>query len=258
VLRSLKNALIALGRKLPSGARSRLFHFAYNCAPEEFERFSYLYHPGSREHLRCIAARGFSPKLAIDVGAYEGEWSKTIASIWPGCRIVMVEPNRDKTAVINQVAKTLQATLVTELLGAEDGKVVEFHLMETGSSVFPERSGAPKKMETRTLRSLDSILSTHPPPDLLKIDAQGYELEILAGAHRTLQHASAVILEASLIEVNMGCPLLDEVIAFMAKEGFVAYDILEMHRRPLDKALFQIDVFFCRSDAILRADKRFA
>jgi hypothetical protein len=104
---------------------------------------------------------------------------------------------------------------------------------------------------------LNSILEGRPSVDLLKIDAQGYELEILAGADKILPNVKAVILETSLIEVNEGCPLLHEVISSMHERGFVAYDVLELHRRPLDGALFQADVFFLRQDSELRKDKRF-
>jgi len=42
----------------------------------------------------------------------------------------------------------------------------------------------------------------------------------------------------------------------MTTIGFVAYDILEVHRRPLDRALNQIDIVFVRNDSPLIADKR--
>jgi hypothetical protein len=65
-----------------------------------------------------------------------------------------------------------------------------------------------------------------------------------------------MIIELSLIEINAGAPLLDEALSFMRGAGFVAYDILEIHRRPLDGAMNQIDILFLREDSPLRADKR--
>src|SRR4029077_16524171 len=98
------------------------------------------------------------------------------------------------------------------------------------------------------------LLSDHPTIDLLKIDAQGYELSILDGADRILPRVQFVLLEIALIEVNEGCPILHEVLSYMQDRGFVAFDILELHRRPLDRALCQVDIFFCRWDAKLRAN----
>jgi hypothetical protein len=42
----------------------------------------------------------------------------------------------------------------------------------------------------------------------------------------------------------------------MKDRGFAAYDIFGFHRRPLDKALNQIDVILIREDSALIADKR--
>lgn len=42
----------------------------------------------------------------------------------------------------------------------------------------------------------------------------------------------------------------------MRSLGFVAYDILAIHRQPLDMALNQIDVIFVREDSVLIADRR--
>jgi FkbM family methyltransferase len=259
LLEPFKKRLIAAVGLMPVRVRTALFHLAYNCAPEEFERFSYLYAnaPNQNYILRAICSRGFSPRLVVDVGAYQGDWSAMVKAIWPQSDIIMIEPNPEQTHRLKSRAANLNATLYTDLIGAQNGKQVEFHVMASGSSVFPEHSNVPRKTETRTLRTLNSILEGRPSVDLLKIDAQGYELEILAGADKILPNVKAVILETSLIEVNEGCPLLHEVISSMHERGFVAYDVLELHRRPLDGALFQADVFFLRQDSELRKDKRF-
>jgi FkbM family methyltransferase len=259
LLGTFKNGLIAVGRRLPSRVRKSLFHFAYNCAPDEFEKFSHMYGYASSQNypLKAISSRGFSPKVVVDVGAYQGQWSMMVRSIWPGCDIIMIEPNIEQRERLQSIAAQLNATLHTELLGAENGQEVKFHLMGSGSSVFPERSDVPRKSEIRRLRTLNSILGGDARIDLLKIDAQGYELQILAGGDAILPKVQAVILEVSLIEVNERCPMLHEVISYMYDRGFVAYEVLELHRRPLDGALFQMDIFFCRELSTLREDKRF-
>jgi hypothetical protein len=128
--------------------------------------------------------------------------------------------------------------------------------MESGSSVLEERSGVERKPVKLKQRTLDLVTQDLAGADLIKIDVQGYELEVLRGGKETLAKAQAVLIELSLIEVNAGAPLLDEALSFMRAAGFVAYDILEIHRRPLDGAMNQIDVLFVREESPLRADKR--
>lgn len=258
MLSSLKKVLIAAGRMLPSPVGASLFRYAYNCSPEEFERFAYQFSAGQTVPLKALAARGYSPKVIVDVGAYEGGWSRTVTEIWPRCHVIMVEPNREKQEMLERVAANLEATLFVELLGAEEGKCVEFHVMETGSSVFSERSAVPRRTESRRLRNLDELINGRWQVDFLKIDAQGYELQILAGAQRTLQNANAVLLEVPLIEVNRGSPTFYQVIAYLHRRGYVVYDIFETHRRPLDGVLSQVDLLFVRENSELRADSRFS
>ena len=184
-------------------------HLGFNLANEEFIKFAHLYAhaPDMKFSLARAAKLGFSPRIIVDVGAFEGEWTTMAQDIWPDANIIMIEPNRSKTDRLKVIAADLNATLITELLGATDGEEVTFVVMESGSSVFEERSAVPRKRETRQLRTLDKVLESLPSIDLLKIDAQGYELEILSGATRLLPSIQAVILEVSLIEINHGAPL---------------------------------------------------
>src|SRR5262245_26297157 len=120
MIKSTKESLLAVGRLMPAAFRRSLFNFAFNCAPDQFEKFSFLYaNAPSQEHLlRAVTARGFSPRDIVDVGAYQGQWSTMARSIWPDSSIVMIEPNRENTVHLQALAAKLKAALYTELLGA--------------------------------------------------------------------------------------------------------------------------------------------
>jgi len=231
---------------------------SFHLARPEFEKFAYYYSyaPNMLLGLEEITRRGFLPKTIVDVGAFEGNWSKLAKRIWPEGRLVMIEPNVEKRPQLTSVAKELDATLFYELLGSENNRVVSFNIMGSGSGVMSERSAVPRRAEARELRTMDSLLKEIEPPGILKIDAQGYELEILRGALQVLPSFEAVLLEIAVIEINEGAPLLHDVIAFMKNVGFITYDILELHRRPLDGALNQIDIIFVREQSALISDKR--
>ena len=254
-----KNAILSLlARTLPTRVKNSLLHVAFNLSPVEFQKFSYLYHfaPNMALGLMDLKKRGFSPKTIVDVGAFQGDWSNLARQIWPESKAIMIEPNLAKQPKVSETADQLGAILFDDLIGAEDGRVVEFNVMESGSSVMSERSSLPRTVESRRLRTLDSVLNGVSSPVLLKIDAQGYELEILRGAVQSLPTFEGILLEIAVIEINEGAPLLHDVIAYMKSAGFVTYDILEIHRRPLDGALNQVDIFFVREESFLIMDKR--
>jgi hypothetical protein len=121
--------------------------------------------------------------------------------------------------------------------------------MKTGSSVFEESNDSVAKNKVvKQLTTLDSLIQQNYGWDkivFLKIDVQGYELEVLSGALQYLSTCEFVLMEASLIPVNKGCPLIADVITFMDKQGFRLLDFCSQIRRK-DKALWQTDLLFIR------------
>lgn len=254
----LKSAIIKLATYLPTRVRNSILHFGFNIARPEFDRFAYLHSfaPSMEMGLSALAQRGITPVNIIDVGAFEGDWSRMVRRIWPDSRILMFEPNARKSEEVTRAAGEIGASLYQDLLGAEDGKEVNFNIMESGSSIMNERSSVPRFQELRRLRRLDSIVPNLGGSSLLKIDAQGYELEILKGATSILPKIDLIVLEVAAIEINEGAPIISEVVAFTKALGFEVCEILEIHRRPLDQAMNQVDIAFVRANSPLFKDKR--
>ena len=142
----LKIGTVALlGQILPNGIKKSLFHLSFNLSRSEFDKFAYEFGfaPNMELGLRAIAARGFSPPAVVDVGAFEGHWSRMAKRVWPESSLIMVEPNQAKQVQVAKVAKELRASTFDDLLGARDGQLVQFNVMESGSSVMSERSPLP-------------------------------------------------------------------------------------------------------------------
>lgn len=242
-----------------------LTHFAYRLRPWVPARLSrlmyrlgrFLYrdqaYPSLEATLTSLRRRGFTADRVIDVGAYRGDWTRLCLSVFPAARVLMVEAQSARQHDLQRLCATAPDRLfyAQALLGAADGPVVEFAAMATGSSVFHENSGYPRELQSRPLTTLDRLLEQHrdfEQADLLKLDVQGYELEVLKGASRLLTRTDLVLLEASWIEVNRGCPLIAEVMYFMARKGFRPLDICSQIRRT-DGTLWQTDLLFARRDS---------
>jgi FkbM family methyltransferase len=103
--------------------------------------------------------------------------------------------------------------------------------------------------------TIDSLLDERAidMPDLVKLDVQGFELEVLRGGRRLFGAVEAFVLETSFYRFHTGMPLFHEVVAFMAERDYYAYGFGGWLRRPSDRALAQADVCFARKTGILRA-----
>ena len=213
--------------------------------------------------LRNIKLLGFEPAQIIDVGAYNGDWTKMVKTIYPKAKVLMVEAQTAKDATLKQVCAAYGNTVAyqIQLLGAESGKSVTFYEYDpsagTGSSVFQDRSTIARTPITRTMETLDQVAQTHMngAVNFLKLDVQGYELEILKGSSHLLRNVEVVLMEVSILPLIEQAPLMHEVLHYMKEQGFITYDICSFIRRPLDQALWQSDFLFVRETSPLLSQK---
>ncbi len=214
--------------------------------------------PSQEYSFKSLKKLGYQPKLVLDVGAYEGTWAASFSTNFPEAKILMLEGQKSKKDILQQKsAANKQLEFKIALLGSAEQEV-EFNIYETASSVLKEDNETGAKTEIRTLTTLDQLTINTPfaQPDFIKIDTQGYELEILKGAEKTMQHTQFILLEVSLIDIYKGCPMVAEVMVFMQAKGFVLYDICSLMRRPFDDALYQSDFLFVKENSPFRANKR--
>ncbi|WP_379093589.1 FkbM family methyltransferase [Pedobacter sp. UC225_65] len=214
--------------------------------------------PNQASSLLRLKELGFEPQHILDIGAYEGHWALEVAAIFPKAHILMIEGQKAKEDILSKRLNEIPNTeLRIALLGAET-KNVTFNIYETASSVFKEDNETNAKIEQIELQLLDQIVADtrFEKTDLIKLDTQGYELEILKGGIKTLQSAQLVLIEVSLLGIYKGAPLVDEVIHFMKSHGFILYDICTLMRRPYDNALYQSDFLFIKQNHPLIASTR--
>jgi FkbM family methyltransferase len=187
------------------------------------------------------------------VGACDGNWALGIEKFFPGSPILMVEAQAEKAGRLNTVAQRIGASVEVCLLGSENGRLVDFYVMGTGSSIYPENSDVPWTKRVLRMVTLDAILCKHPKiaaPLFIKIDAQGAELDILRGATAGLKLAELVQLEVALMPYNQGAPTAYDVFDFMRASGFSILELAGAGRKK--EGWVQADIIFARSDSSLR------
>jgi FkbM family methyltransferase len=184
-------------------------------------------------------------------------------AVFPEASILMLEAQEDKRAILEERKRTSLNRLDfrISLLGREARENVALHHYEqaaTAASVLTDHKSAFTRTVTCRMQTLDAVSreANFVAPEFLKLDVQGYELEVLRGGEQTLASAQAVLMEVSLIDLYQGNPLLHEVTAFMDARGFRAYDICSLMRRPLDDALCQTDIIFLRRESPLLRSKQ--
>ena len=210
--------------------------------------------------LRLKRARdgGLSVKFAIDGGAANGSWTREFLEIYPGARVLCIEPRDEVQDDLKKTAVEFPTIEIAKTLVGDKVGMVEFNVDNDQSSIFSKHDQAAGKRVVENITTIDTLIAERklPWPDLIKLDLQGAELNALSGASECLKHAQAVMLEVSFIPLLKGWPLIGDVIPFMLERGFVCYDISSLWQRPLDGALAQGDFIFLRKDHELLTDHR--
>lgn len=218
--------------------------------------------PDIPESLQRLAQGGFAPQLVFDVGAFRGDFASSALAVWPAAKVACFEPLPHGRAQIETVRQRLPNIAIhATLVGAGEVESVPMHVAQSSSSLLRDAETDSYPVQHFPQTTVDAAvrgLYGGRVPELLKLDVQGYELEVLKGSEQALAGGvRAILSEINLLDLHEGVPLLDQIVGWLAARGFVTYDICGLTRRPLDKALWQTDFIFLRRDDPLRADKRY-
>jgi FkbM family methyltransferase len=191
-----------------------------------------------------------------DIGAHIGSWSLLCNALYPKTEIFAFEPQPGHTEQF--IANTRGITNI-RLFPCALGSRVETRtfypatrsdassflpLTSIGKTQFSLDNEPPVSMD---IVPLDDIVAREklPAPDLIKLDVQGFELEVLRGGILALENARWVLSEVSFQPIYEGQVLFSELATFLAQHGYETYAFGHSVRAGVP--LVQLDVLFRRA-----------
>ncbi|MBI4139479.1 FkbM family methyltransferase [Candidatus Woesearchaeota archaeon] len=205
--------------------------------------------------IHQLKEKGFRPKTIIDIGAGRGRWTKAVLPIFPRTKYLCIDPLDENKSRLSKIAQQYGNIICAQTLLGQRKKTVIFYQHGNQSSIFYDsiHKGTPTKM---TLTTLDNIIKQKgiTNPDFIKLDVQGYELEVLKGATKTLSKAQFVLLEVSYSPWMKGMPIFHDVVAFMKQQNYRIYHIVSMSVRVRDSMPIASDVLFVKNGTLFAND----
>lgn len=174
----------------------------------------------------------WKPRSILDVGAYHGRVATHLARLYSPDFVGLVEPQPDLAEGLRMLKLAPHQEVFPCALGRHEGTERLNILTSTASSSLlqvaegcEEKFHRPMDIQKTTgvpVRTLDSVFGECELDelDLLKIDVQGYELEILASGIECLRHTEILVIEVSFFEHYCGQPLFSDIYSHVTRAGF--------------------------------------
>ncbi|HTD66615.1 MAG TPA: FkbM family methyltransferase [Candidatus Limnocylindria bacterium] len=171
------------------------------------------------------------------MGANEGDFIRATTRLANPSAVFAFEPLPScQPALSKLLASVRGGQLICAAVGAATGEVKLHCTANTYmSSVFPPQRGIDSSYADGDYGVVQQLsvpqvkLDDAIPPgmhiDLLKVDVQGYEMEVLRGATRTLKETGALLIEVNYTPHYKGAVSFDELHAFLNAVGFHLHGI---------------------------------
>lgn len=235
-IRKLKKALVLMGRPVNRAALLR-------------QRVA-----ASIEHDAALKALPYD--LIVDVGANRGQFSLASRHFRPNAKIIAFEPLASAAEVYRSVfTHDPKTTLHQTALGPVAGRAtMQRSGSEDSSSLLPIG-----EMMSELYPGTEAVgteeVAVAPLTDfvtdadlsgcsMLKIDVQGFEIEVLKSAEPLLAKFDRLYVEASFVPFYDSQPLAHEVIAYLQTQGFRLAGFMNPSFHPKTGLAVQADLLF--------------
>jgi FkbM family methyltransferase len=216
------------------------------------------------ECLAHLKGLGYAPGIIVDGGAHLGEFSAMAEVIFPGAAIHMIEPQPACQNALVALAEKRGFRLHSIALVSEEeaGRPVTMSAgnePSTGAYIVPpaDRVAANIPVDTSTLDRIFGSTVSAADRILLKLDLQGYELDALRGAVKTLKSVEIVLTEVSFFAQAYE-PSIVQLLTFFDQNGFDLFDVAALSARARDNRLKQGDLLFVKRGTSLATDTSWA
>ena len=199
----------------------------------------------------------FEPKHIVDIGANHGTWTREALRFFPNAYYTLIEPQYWLEESISDILKNNQKVTFHPFGAGETEGSFQFTILDRDDSCsfkYTEEQAMKKGFKQLTLPviTLNNLLvsSQLPIPDIIKIDAEGLDIQVLKGASNFFGKTEIFMVEAGVVNKSFDNSLL-KVINYMDEKGYRLFEITDLNRPYEPRVLWLVELVFVKKNGYI-------
>lgn len=199
----------------------------------------------------------FQPKHIVDIGANHGTWTREALQHFPNAYYTLLEPQSWlKDSMLDLLEKNNKIHFHPVGAGEKQGSF-NFTIVDRDDSCSfrytkeeAEKAGF-KQIEIPVVTLNDLLANSElPVPDIIKIDAEGLDIEVLKGASNYLGKTEVFMVEAGVVNKQFSNSFL-KLINFMDENNYRLFEITDLNRPFSPSVLWLVELVFVKKNGYL-------
>ena len=228
------------------------FNKIINCLQNPKFYKSYFHGVAPLFELSPLVKKISKAKTLIDVGSNKGQFGLLTRKFFPDIKIHSFEPQIEELNIQKKILGSNNINYYNFALGSEE-KISNLYITERkdSSSLLKPIETNSKKYLAKEIRKisvkrLDKLpgLNNIERPSILKLDVQGFELEVLKGSNEILNFIDYIITEVSFVEIYENQVMENKLVDFIQSKSFKLEAKCNLSK--IREKFFQEDILFIK------------
>ena len=218
--------------------------------------------PNNKDYLlfnfyNTLKQFNFYPKHIVDVGANHGTWTREALGHFPEAYYTLVEPQHWLKDSLQDILETNPKVRFYPVGAGQQTGSFQFTIVDRDDSCsfrYTEEEAKAAGFEQIEIPvvTLNNLLSNCelPIPDIIKIDAEGLDIEVLKGANSFFGKTEIFMVEAGVVNKLFDNSFL-KLINFMDSNGYRLFEITDLNRPFQLQVLWLVELVFVKKNGFI-------
>ncbi|HVX25475.1 MAG TPA: FkbM family methyltransferase, partial [Parafilimonas sp.] len=192
----------------------------------------------------------------VDIGANHGTWTRELLKYFPDSYYTMLEPQQQMRESVKDILSNPKISFHAVGAGKENGsfKFTIFDRDDSCSFMYTEQEATEKnfpQIEVPVVTLNDFIAEQSlPAPDIIKIDAEGLDMDVLEGSRNFFGKTEIFMVESGIVNKRFDNSVLN-VVNFMDKNDYLLFDITDLNRPFESPVLWLTELVFVKKGGLI-------